>query len=292
MVKSFIKNKLRTLSIDRYPGIFRPSSYPFLTGDSLRNLCDHVFDETQSFKPLEVKENDIVFLKTDLKEIYFDHYHQSIKSKYILVTHNSDISIEKEDLSFLDDKIKHWFAAKLNVLASNKLTALPYGLENRRWLKNGLVKNFKSELSKNINKNERILCSFNPNTNLMERAPLVDIARNKQEIIDIRNFSKNKTYIKELSNYSFNLCPEGNNFESHRIWESLIFKTTPIVINNIVNQNFYNMGIPLIMLDNWNDLSNLDINDLKRINEENLEKNYEIFVNLNFWKSQIISAKS
>ena len=292
MVKSFIKNKLRTLSIDRYPGIFRPSSYPFLTGDSLRNLCDHVFDETQSFKPLEVKENDIVFLKTDLKEIYFDHYHQSIKSKYILVTHNSDISIEKEDLSFLDDRIKHWFAAKLNVLASKKLTALPYGLENRRWLKNGLVKNFKSELSKNINKNERILCSFNPNTNLMERAPLVDIARNKQEIIDIRNFSKSKTYVKELSNYSFNLCPEGNNFESHRIWESLIFKTTPIVINNIVNQNFYNMGIPLIMLDNWNDLSNLDINDLKRINKENLEKNYEIFVNFNFWKSQIISAKS
>lgn len=292
MVKSLIKNKLRTLSIDRYPGIFRPSSYPFLTGDSLRNLCDHVFDETQSFKPLEVKENDIVFLKTDLKEIYFNYYHKSIKSKYILVTHNSDISIEKEDLSFLDDKIKHWFAAKLNVLASNKLTALPYGLENRRWLKNGLVKNFKSELSKNINKNERILCSFNPNTNLMERAPLVDIARNKQEIIDIRNFSKSKTYIKELSNYSFNLCPEGNNFESHRIWESLIFKTTPIVINNIVNQNFYNMGVPLIMLDNWNDLSNLDINDLKRINKENLEKNYEIFVNFNFWKSQIISAKS
>tara|TARA_A100001011_G_C14175299_1_gene784385 strand:- start:783 stop:1163 length:381 start_codon:yes stop_codon:yes gene_type:complete len=126
----------------------------------------------------------------------------------------------------------------------------------------------------------------------MERAPLVDIARNKQEIIDIRNFSESKTYIKELSNYSFNLCPEGNNFESHRIWESLIFKTTPIVINNIVNQNFYNMGIPLIMLDNWNDLSNLDINDLKRINARNLEKNYEIFVNLNFWKSQIISAKS
>ena len=292
MVKSFIKNKLRTLSIDRYPGIFRPSSYPFLTGDSLRNLCDHVFDETQSFKPLEVKENDIVFLKTDLKEIYFNHYHQSIKSKYILVTHNSDISIEKDDLNFLDDRIKHWFASKLNVLASKKLTALPYGLENRRWLKNGLVKNFKSELSKNINKNERILCSFNPNTNLMERAPLVDIARNKQEIIDIRNFSKSKTYIKELSNYSFNLCPEGNNFESHRIWESLIFKTTPIVINNIVNQNFYNMGIPLIILDSWNDLSNLDINDLKRINEENLDKNYEIFVDLNFWKSQIMSAKS
>ena len=126
----------------------------------------------------------------------------------------------------------------------------------------------------------------------MERAPLVDIARNKQEIIDIRNFSKSKTYIKELSNYSFNLCPEGNNFESHRIWESLIFKTTPVVINNTVNQNFYNMGIPLIMLDSWNDLVDLEIKDLQKINKKNLDKNYEIFVNLNFWKSQIISAKS
>ena len=292
MVKSFAKNKLRTLSIDRYPGIFRPSSSPFLTGDSLRNFSDHVFDETCSFKPLEVKENDVIFLKTDLKDIYFKYYHQSIKSKYILITHNSDISIEKEDLNFFDDKIKHWFATKLNVLASSKLTALPYGLENRRWLKNGLVNNFKSELTKKSDKNQRIMCSFNPNTNLIERAPLIDIAKNKKEIIDIRNFSKSKAYIKELSSYSFNLCPEGNNFESHRIWESLIFKTTPIVINNTVNQNFYNMGIPLIILDSWNDLLNLDIHDLNRINAKNLDKNYEIFVNLNFWKSQIMSAKS
>ena len=110
------------------------------------------------------------------------------------------------------------------------------------------------------------MCSFNPNTNLIERAPIIDIAKNKKEIIDIRNFSKSKTYIKELSNYSFNLCPEGNNFESHRIWESLIFKTTPIVINNIVNQNFYNMGIPLIILDSWNDLINLTINYIYRFN--------------------------
>ena len=292
MVKSLIKNKLRTLSIDRYPGIFRPSSSPFLTGDSIRNYCDHIFDETSSFNPLDVKENDIIFLKTDLKNIYFKYYHPSIRSKYILITHNSDISIEKEDLVYLDNKIKHWFATKLNVLASNNLSALPYGLENRRWLKNGLVKNYKRILTVPTKKNDRILCSFNPNTNLVERAPLMNIAKHKKDIIDINNFAESNTYLKELSNYSFNLCPEGNNYESHRIWESLIFKTTPIVINNIVNQNFYNMGIPLIILDSWNDLINLTINDLHKINKKNLNKNYEIFVDLNFWKSQIQLAKS
>jgi len=286
MVKNLIKNKLKTLSIDRYPRIFRPSSSPFLTGDSIRNWCDHIFDETRSFNPLDVKENEIIFLKTDLKKIYFKYYHPSIKSKYILITHNSDISIEIEDLVYLDEKIKHWFATKLNVLASNNLSALPYGLENRRWLKNGLVNNYKAILTNPPRKNDRILCSFNPNTNLIERAPLINIAKNKKDIIDVKNFSESKTYLKELSNYSFNLCPEGNNYESHRIWESLIFKTTPIVINNTVNQNFYNMGIPLIMLDSWNDLVDLEIKDLQKINKKNLDKNYEIFVNLNFWKSQ------
>ena len=215
MVKSLIKNKLRTLSIDRYPGIFRPSSSPFLTGDSIRNYCDHLFDETSSFNPLDVKENDIIFLKTDLKNIYFKYYHPSIRSKYILITHNSDISIEKEDLVYLDNKIKHWFATKLNVLASNNLSALPYGLENRRWLKNGLVKNYKRILTVPTKKNDRILCSFNPNTNLVERAPLMNIAKQKKDIIDINNFAESNTYLKELSNYSFNLCPEGNNYESH-----------------------------------------------------------------------------
>ena len=58
------------------------------------------------------------------------------------------------------------------------------------------------------------------------------------------------------------------------------------------NQNFYNMGIPLIILDSWNDLINLTINDLHKINKKNLNKNYEIFVDLNFWKSQIQLAKS
>ena len=51
------------------------------------------------------------------------------------------------------------------------------------------------------------------------------------------------------------------------------------------------MGIPLIIYRSWNDLINLTINDLHKINKINLDKNYEIFVDLN-WKSQIQIAKS
>ena len=38
-------------------------------------------------------KKDIVFLKTDFLELYFNHYHPNITKKYILITHNSDLEI-------------------------------------------------------------------------------------------------------------------------------------------------------------------------------------------------------
>ena len=57
----------------------------------------------------------ILFLKTDLKNIYFNNYHNEIKEPYILICHNSDDSIEEEDMEFIDSKIIYLFAQKLNV---------------------------------------------------------------------------------------------------------------------------------------------------------------------------------
>lgn len=293
MVKTKIKNKIRTLSIDRYPNIFRPSSSPFLSGDSLRRVSDFVFDESKSFKPKEVNENSVVFLNTDLLDIFFTYYHPHIKNKYILITHNSDRSISEDDLIYLDGNVKHWFATKLNTKATDKVSPLSYGLENRRYLKNGKITYFKKiqKKSQNLTKKEKVLCSFNPSTNPTEREPLLNIAKSKSRFIDIRNFSKSKDYLNALSTYLFNLCPEGNDFESHRIWESLLFKCTPVVEKNKVNDNFYNIGVPLIMLDKWNDLKALEMKDLILLNKNNVDKNYEQFCSLSFWTQQINNAK-
>ena len=45
---------------------YRPSSYPFISGDTFRSIADHIIDETnQSLNPDRVKPYDIIFLKTD-----------------------------------------------------------------------------------------------------------------------------------------------------------------------------------------------------------------------------------
>ena len=58
-----------------------------------------------------------------------------------------------------------------------------------------------------------------------------------------------------------------------------------------VNDNFYNIGVPLIMLDKWNDLKALEMKDLILLNKNNVDKNYEQFCSLSFWTQQINNRK-
>lgn len=293
-LKSKISNRLRVFTLDKKPNIYRPSSKPFMSGDSLRKMADFIFDETQSLNPKKVKENDIIFLNTGLKELFFELYHPLINNKYILITHNHDDSINKADFKFIDEKIVHWFAAKLDAEPNEKISPIAYGLENKRYLKNGLKRNFKRlsiSAGNNTEKSNQVLCSFNIYSNPLIREPLLKIAENRKDLITIKNFQKSKPYLEELSTYLYNLCPEGNNFESHRIWESLIFRTTPIVIKNLVNTNFYNLGVPLIMLDRWEDLNSITKQDLELLNKVNKNKDYEKFSELKYWTSTINEKK-
>jgi len=119
-VKQYIGNKFRNLTLNSYPGLYRPDSSPFISGDTFRKFSDHIFDETKTLDPKKVKKNDIVFLRTDLKDIYFKHYHQKILEPYIVLMHNSDDSFEEKDISKIDEKIIHCFSQNLNIEKQKK----------------------------------------------------------------------------------------------------------------------------------------------------------------------------
>ena len=46
------KNRLKQIFLGRtlakYNYLYRPSSLPFISGDTLRNYADHVYDETKN----------------------------------------------------------------------------------------------------------------------------------------------------------------------------------------------------------------------------------------------------
>ncbi len=292
--ETIFKKVFLNLTLSRFNNLYRPDSYPYLSGDSLRKYADHVYDETSKLNTRKVRTNDIIFLKTDYLEEYFLSTHKNIKNPYILITHNSDISIKEKELRYLDKKIIHWFAMGLETKMNERVSSIPIGLENKRYLRNGITKNFNNVLnSKNFNatkKQKKILCSFNEKTNYEVRNPIIKISNENNEI-DVKNFNSSLDYLTELSKYKYILCPEGNSIATHRMWESLIFNCTPVVVDNFFHQNFFDLGIPLIILDDWSDLKDVTFEEIEELNKVNSGKNFKEFIYFKFWEKRITSKK-
>lgn len=292
MIKSIIKKiKIRFTRYRLFvnPKLYRPSSKPFISGDTFRNMADHIFDETKTLKVKKVKKNDIVFVKNDLLKYYFENYHIEIKNPYILISHNSDEMIDESYLKYVDDKIIHWFCSNLNFQFTKKITPLPLGLENKRFGINGVIKNFLKVKNIKVNKNG-ILCSFNENTNYSARHEL-KILGLRHNGISVINYDSPISYLIGLNKFKFNLCPEGNGGDTHRIWESTLLGVTPIVLKNPLNLNFFLKGVPLLMLESWEELNILTIDQLSELNKVNASKSYIDHISYNFWFKLIKSKK-
>lgn len=265
---------------------FRLSSYPYISGDTFRKNCNHVFDELSKFDYKNVKKGDYIFVKTDFIEIFFKEMHPKIKEKYYLLTHNSDLPINSRHKYIIDEKIISWFAQNIEEKFSEKQFLIPIGLENKWLLKNGLIYKFNKILNEKPTKKHLLLASFNVETHESRIHVYNNIALNN--LVKF-NFEKNKLkYLKELSSSYFNLCPRGNGIDTHRIWESLFFETVPIVNKSIFTNELKNLGVPLFMVDDWNELNYLSKDELIDIYFE-ITKNKKLndYVKFEFWNKTI-----
>ncbi len=289
-IKKKLGNNFRNLTLNRHPGLYRPTNNLFLTGDTLRKYCNHIFDETTSLNPKNVKLNDLVFLKTNLKEIFFSLYHPQIVNPYILICHNSDISFDLVDLEKLDEKIIHCFTQNLNTESNSQLSPIPIGFENRRYRNNGKLNILnKHQVNQNL-KNNKIFSSFSTSTNYILRKPLELISKKRDDIY-YKKFNNSKDYFFELSKSEFNLCPSGNGLDTHRIWETLLVKATPVVERNYLTESLFNEGVPLLIIDNWDTFYQLTYDDLVNLNSKNLHKDGYKYIKSDYWLKKINSYK-
>ena len=56
------------------------SSYPFITGNTVRAYCNHVLDNQRSFNPSDVKLGDTIFTMVDYLDYFFTVFHPQIKT--------------------------------------------------------------------------------------------------------------------------------------------------------------------------------------------------------------------
>ncbi len=289
-MKTYFGNKFRNYTLKKNPKIFRPTSSPFISGDTLRNEADFIFDETQTFDPSLVKNNDIIFLKTDLKEIYFQSQHPKISSRYILISHNSDKTVDFMAKEFIDEKIIHWFSQNLSFKSDKIFSSIPIGFENRRYLHNGRLNNIKKIDTVEINKDNKILSSHTSSTNSDVRTSLDKIIK-ELKFVNSQRFGDNFEYLMNLKKHKFILCPHGNGLDTHRVWEGLLTRTVPILEKSDFSLNFYNMGVPIHIVEDWSELKHLDESEINKLYEKFITFEFNKFTKKDFWMDLVYKKK-
>ncbi|MFA4942876.1 MAG: hypothetical protein WC564_04535 [Patescibacteria group bacterium] len=270
-------------------GNTHPLSIPYLSGDNLRSLAKHQYDNIDSrFLPELVIDNDLVFVASPMIKYFLESIHPQIQARYILITHNGDENIDEHYLKYIDDRIIKWFAQNANVYHP-KLFPLPIGLENLSYYNNGIINYFSQERKKTRPKKDRILFGFNIATNREERSPAFTCLSKNDQADQIIGWPTPRKYLKLLSGYRFVASPPGNGLDCIRTWEALYVRTIPIVKRSYLTEYFFNLGLPLWIIDDWHELDNLSREQIAKKYCELWSGFDDQILFFDYWKDKIVN---
>jgi len=253
------------------------SSYPYISGNSFRAICNHFCDDTGvSFSPDQVKNGDLIFVKTDNLDYFFKKIHPLIKNRYILISHNSDYSVPGRFITFLEDtSIIAWFGQNPDIYSHPKFFPLPIGIANSCW-EHGTVSHFDTvieEIKKDsVSKKHLLILNFNTSKYLKERNYVFRLFHDKP--FCCFDQSTHLHYLRNMAQSKYVLNPRGNGLDCHRLWEALLVGCIPIVKSSPLNSLF--TDLPVLVVENW-----------EQITEEYLEFMYPIIVNKSFNREKL-----
>ena len=233
----------------------RPSSRPFVSGDSLRSMADHIVEPGSRMDPKYVELGDIVFVQASELGRFAESILPHISEPFVLITHNGDLNIDQRFSGLADDrKVLHWFAQNL-VFRHPKLTAVPIGLENRSLHSHGVIRDFRRLARRHSPKSNRILYGFTAENNPAERVPATE-ALKASSIADFTSRLNSRKYRQLLNRYGFVASPPGNGTDCHRTWEALYLGVVPILKRSL----FYSFfpDLPALFVDDWNEVTHWD----------------------------------
>jgi hypothetical protein len=127
--------------------------------------------------------------------------------------------------------------------------------------------------------------NFKIQTNINERPKVWDLFKDKSWVTAEIHKGILDSYFENLISHKFALAPEGNGFDTHRVWEALYLDCIPIVKKAKWNKQF--RDFPICFVDDWEQVTERFLNDeYKRIKSINFDKNK---LNFEYWKNKILT---
>jgi hypothetical protein len=200
--------------------------------------------------PDEIKQAKKIFVYTHILDFFFKNILPHIEGPVTLITHNSDCGVDANMLSYIDSpKIKNWFCQN-RYISHPKLFSLPIGLGNSQW-PHGNQQLISAIRNENNLKTNLVIKNFDTTTNPTKRNHCHHVTQSNG--FHMHPQSSMEDYWRLLSRSHFAIAPHGNGVDCHRIWESLILKTIPIVEDHECYSQYKHL--PMLFITDWNEVT-------------------------------------
>ena len=223
-------------------------------------------------KGFKLSQGDIIFSNSAAIKNLF-RYLKDVNESFNLqlITHQADYPIEKGLFLKRPKCISNWYAINVNHSDKN-LIPIPLGIANNYSTKNLVISDFIKEQSvHNDKKVNKLYINLVKSTNYQERGNFPESLFNSDWVVHKEPTLTLNDYLNDLQKYKFILCPWGNGYDTHRLWETLYSGSVPVVRYHPTYSNL--SGLPIIFYNDIKELSLKFLNEaLLNLNSNNLEK--------------------
>lgn len=210
----------------------------------------------------ELKNGDKIFVKTDFLKNFLSSILPNIQTKFYLITGVSDYEIDDSYLSYVsNDKIIQWIGVNISIQNNPKISKFLIGFQEPDRRRYGtaegeggdqeLIYNMYTIKNNFIDKKDKLFIPYFSNTH-SSRGNITTIFNSLSYVV-FGNKTDFETYLKNINDYKFVLCPRGNGLDTHRFCEILIMGSVPIVEKNGLYDLYENF--PCIIINNYSEIT-------------------------------------
>ncbi|MCB1148697.1 MAG: hypothetical protein KDK48_00895 [Chlamydiia bacterium] len=213
-------------------------------GNRFKQRCRVIYDEYGYYLNPKGIEG-YYFVKTQYVEHFFKHF--CPEENFVLITHNSDHSINERHLPLLETKnLVAWLAVNVDT-HHPKLKAIPIGLCNF-----ANFDTFHEVMQSKADKTTLVYANYTIYTNPIERRRCLQLTG-----VPLAKQKPFREVCKDVASSYFVISPEGNGIDCHRTWEALYLGAIPIVTKSPHTEAF--KGLPILIIDSWKEYKNLEL---------------------------------
>ena len=251
----------------RYP------SFPLISPDTFRALCDVVIENNQVTRRLPMAARSVIFF--DLAEIEGTENHfgdapsltlldmelEALSEPPVVIMSHGDLLPSPSLLTEIADRCARLFS--INVFdETEKIRAIPLGLENFSRNRNGRLKDYLGALDspEETPRTREVFTAFEPENNPLVRGPLVELLRGSRLGWSPRRIGPEQ-YREAVSESMFVLSPPGRGLDCHRTWEAIYLGAVPVVLEGTLPPGLLH-DLPIHSVSSYEHFLNLSHSDM------------------------------